>query len=156
MLTSTHGLRAAAVAVASLVALGAMVPLASAEDGAKETSVTVHANAEWQKTGVSVQQPCNVEYISGLWTASPQSGMYNSAGNRSQIAKYKYPLPGAPEGSLIGRIGNAIFIVGTGITTPPGRVGELEFVINDDIQGYYGVGLKDNYGAVTVSVSCQN
>ena len=59
-----------------------------------------------------------------------------------------YLCLGAPEGSLVGRIGQNVFPLGSDSKTPEGMEGELELCINDDIDGRYGAGLKDNTGII--------
>ena len=68
------------------------------------------------------------------------------------LANPGYTYPGGYEGELIGRIGNSMFRVGTqwnGVATCDG---DLEFCINDDLEGRYGAGLSDNLGVVAMEV----
>lgn len=80
--------------------------------------------------------------------------MVDGRGNPVYIAKSGYTLPGASEGALIGRVGSAgtPFLIGDLAQIPAGQQGELQLCINDDLDGRYGVGLKDNQGALTVRV----
>ncbi len=119
---------------------------------------TVQANIKWQKTGVNLtaSQTVNITYLSGLWTANPNDNngqLYNANGNPTFIpAKPGYTMPGQNEGALIGKIGNTVFLVGMGVTTPSGLSGELELCINDDLNGIYGPGFKDNKGSIVVQI----
>ena len=119
---------------------------------------TIQANIKWQKTGVNVSagQPVNITYQSGLWTANPNDNngqLYNAYGNPGFIAaKPGYTMPGQNEGALIGKIGNTVFLVGMGVTSPSNLSGELELCINDDLNGVYGQGFKDNIGSITVLI----
>lgn len=126
-----------------------------ASDLLKRT-VQVQANQAWQGTGVQVNgQSWQLAVCSGgQWTANPATGMVGAAGNPGLIAKPGYTLPGQPEGALIGRIGNsgAPFLVGNQAQLPRGQQGELQLCINDDLDGRYGAGLRDNLGSLAVEV----
>lgn len=126
-----------------------------ASDLLKRT-VQVQANQAWQGTGVQVNgQSWQLAVCTGgQWTANPATGMVGAAGNPGLIAKPGYTLPGQPEGALIGRIGNsgAPFLVGNQAQLPRGQQGELQLCINDDLDGRYGAGLRDNLGSLAVEV----
>lgn len=118
-----------------------------------DVQVTVQANISWQSTGVTVGTGAiTITYLSGEWTANPDTGMVNAAGNPNYQGKDGYALPGANEGALIGSVNGTPFLVGLGATVPQGLTGMLQLVINDDLSGIYGPGLTDNYGTVTVSI----
>jgi len=123
--------------------------------------VTTQADIAWQNTGVvlSAQNRANIQYASGLWTANPQDNggqLYNANGNRTFIpAKPGYTMPGQNEGALIGKVGNTIFLVGMGVTVPAGLAGEIQLCINDDLNGEYGAGLRDNIGSIAVNITVQ-
>lgn len=119
------------------------------------TVFTVNAGLPWQNSGVVVQ-PGNQVYISfsnGLWTANPATGNYDANGDPAFVAKIFYAYPGAAQGELIGRVGTTLFVVGDGNNVPTGLSGPLEFCINDDIYGVYGLGLTDNQGSVTIRIA---
>ncbi|MEO8515357.1 MAG: hypothetical protein ABI426_01365 [Flavobacterium sp.] len=125
------------------------------------TPVTVQADIAWQNTGVVIapSNTVHVNYASGLWTANPNINngqLYNAYGNPTFIAaKSGYTMPGQNEGALIGKVGNAIFLIGMGTTLPQNLSGEIQLCINDDLNGEYGAGLKDNLGSIVVSINVQ-
>ncbi|WP_291287530.1 hypothetical protein [Flavobacterium sp.] len=115
----------------------------------------------WLNTGVRLNEKrvATIKYVDGLWTANPNINngqLYNSAGNPTFIeAKPGYALPGKNEGALVGKVGDTVFLIGLGASTPPGVVGTLELCINDDLKGLYGAGLTDNKGEVNVKISVE-
>ncbi|MGB1450253.1 MAG: FAD-dependent oxidoreductase, partial [Marinirhabdus sp.] len=121
--------------------------------------VTVFADVSWQDTGINI--PVNITttitYISGTWTANPNDNggkLYNANGNPAYInAQPGYTLAGKNVGSLIGKIGETIFLVGMETVIPAGLTGNLELCINDDLNAQYGAGLTDNQGNVMVQVT---
>lgn len=125
------------------------------------TFVTVQSTQPWQSTGVTVAagQPVTITYLDGLWTSNPNDNngqLFDANGNPAYVANQPgYTMLGQNEGSLIGQVGsNPVFYVGDGpTTTPAGQTGLLQLCINDDLQGRYGPGLKDNQGSVTVFIS---
>jgi hypothetical protein len=68
-------------------------------------------------------------------------------------AKPGYTMPNENEGALIGKVGDIVFLIGLGATTPLGFAGKLELCINDDLTGEYGAGLSDNSGSVNVQIT---
>jgi hypothetical protein len=122
---------------------------------AAPVSFTVQGNQSWQNTGVTVgSSTVTITYQGGEWLCSPMGGMVTAAGNPSFIGKPGYALQGAPEGALVGRVGdNGVpFLVGVHATVPVGQSGPLQVVMNDDLGQRYGLGLSDNYGSVVVSI----
>jgi hypothetical protein len=91
-----------------------------------------------------------IKYVSGEWTSNPniESGeLYDANGSIIKATQGGYPLIGANEGALIGRIGNNDpFLVGNEAVTPANQTGQLLLAINDDLKGEYGSGLTDNKG----------
>ena len=122
-----------------------------------KTSFTVQSVPKWQFSGVTVDanERVYIRYTGGTWTANPATGMVGPDGNSRYIAKPGYTLPGAREGALCGKVGNNVFLVGSGATVPAGFTGQLEFCINDDLRGQYGSGFTDNRGAVSVEITEQ-
>lgn len=131
------------------------------------SSFVVQANSAWQNTGISVpeQAGLTIAYEGGVWTADPGTNggrPYDAGGCPNlnvPISQTAYPIPGAPMGALVGRIGatGAPFVVGDGPTTiPAGAGGPLYLCINDDLTGAYGAGLADNSGTVTVYLYAAN
>lgn len=126
---------------------------------------TVNAKVGWQSTGFAVTAGTafSVTKVLGLWTSNPHingGNLFGPAGDAAVIATQPgYPLVGQPEGALVARISNgsgtygAVFLIGAGGTFTPQQTGTLELCINDDLAGLYGSGLKDNIGAVMVSLA---
>ena len=127
-----------------------------------EPGLLVQSNKAWQDTGVAVQSDVTVTtvtYTCGTWTANPNVNggqMYDAAGNPNiQATQTGYPLLGANEGALIGRVGDSgtPFLIGNGPTVvPEGSSGKLLLCINDDLPGLHGAGLTDNKGSICVSI----
>lgn len=113
----------------------------------------------WLDTGIRINTStaATISYVDGKWTANPEDNNgeeYDAAGNPSYInAKPGYTMPNENEGALIGKVGDTVFLIGLGATTPPGLAGKLELCINDDLTGEYGAGLSDNKGAVNVQIT---
>lgn len=122
------------------------------------TPITVQADIAWQNTGVylNANNTAQISYASGMWTANPEDNngqLYNANGNPIFIpAKTGYTMPGQNEGALIGKIGDTVFLVGMGTTTPANLTGEIQLCINDDLNGIYGAGLTDNLGSIEVTI----
>lgn len=125
----------------------------------EDVDYNVSSNLSWQSIGyINHGEKCMITYLSGFWTSNPNINddqMFDANGSPIKATQEGYPLVGAAEGALIGRVGNnPPFLIGDGPTvTPPGQTGLLEVVINDDLEGKYGKGLEDNEGAVTVSAA---
>lgn len=118
-------------------------------------TVVVQGNQSWQNIGVSVGpgQTATIRYKSGSWYVSPGIGYCGPEGSYSYYAKSGYALPGYREGGLVARVGGQAFWVGTQASVPNGRYGAIELVMNDDINSYYGLGIRDNAGALTVEIT---
>lgn len=128
---------------------------------------TVQANQTWKNTGISIPEnsPITITYLNGAWTANPHDNngnLYDANGNPTFIvAKPGYTLPGANEGALIGYVGEnplsnsaSCFLIGDGpYVVSSGTTGTLWLCINDDLNGEYGPGLKDNIGNITVQIT---
>lgn len=116
----------------------------------------VDAKTIWGNTGINIPEgkSIRVSYLSGTWTANPDTGFVNATGNSNYAAKSGYTLPGANEGALCGRVGESgsVFLIGQEVDIPAGSGGKLYLCINDDLTGEYGEGFSDNLGAVTVGV----
>lgn len=117
-------------------------------------TVSVAANQAWQSTGLVVtgNQKTDVSYVSGMWSFNPQLPPCDAAGNPGYRAKPFYTLPGQPEGALIGKLGDTVFLIGRQLTLPSGVAGTLQLCINDDLDARYGAGLKDNSGSLTIRI----
>ncbi len=118
----------------------------------------VDSTLPWQNAGyVNVGKSYRIDYVGGLWTADPKvndGNLYGPDGSSITATQSGYPLVGAAEGALVGRVGdNPPFLVGAGADVPPGQTGHLQLVINDDLDGQYGAGLSDNEGQILVSIT---
>lgn len=117
-------------------------------------TLIVQANEAWQASGLNVtgRQVTRIS-AQGSWTANPATGMVGPAGNPAYPAPARYTLPGVPEAALIGKVGsNMPFLVGADAQAPAGQSGPLQLCINDDLDGVYGAGLRDNIGTLQVSL----
>jgi len=121
------------------------------------STVEVNAGVKWQRTGVysSENEKIVVIYRSGKWSVSPKVRNVDGNGSSSYMAKTGYAMPGKPEGSLIGRIGDKTFYLGNKGETPAGAAGELELCANDDLDGKYGKGFRDNSGSISVELELE-
>jgi hypothetical protein len=147
-----------------LISEGANVSGAVWSDGAvcaatssgicEPVTFNVHANRFWQETGVFLRSGRQVSITArGTWAFNPLQGTTGPSGDRRAIAKPGYPLPGAPEGALIGKVGkSAAFLVGDGATYRARESGELRMVINDDLEERYGTGLRNNAGTLQLTL----
>ena len=116
----------------------------------------VESKKVWPSTGYSVPAGSKivVTWLSGEWSANPAWGiLVNGNGNPGYPnAKPGYALPGAPEGALVGKIGNQAFLIGNTGVVPANLAGMLFLAINDDVNGIYGPGYTDNIGALKVMI----
>jgi hypothetical protein len=117
-------------------------------DHASLNQIRIYAYRDWQSTGVRVHKDdmLTVE-AEGEWTYTPGE-VHGPEGHAIYRAPGFYPLPGAPGGVLIGRIGEEEsdpFYVGRRMRRRTEADGLLYLRIDDDI-------LSDNEGYVTVEV----
>ena len=123
--------------------------------GVINTACNVQAKTKWQDSGITLGRDDTVvvRYTGGTWTANPDTGFVDAAGNSRYIAKPGYTLPGAKEGALCGKVGESgkVFFIGNEAQVPVG-IGNLFLCINDDLDGKYGPGFSDNEGSVTVAI----
>lgn len=115
--------------------------------------ITVKSTLPWQATGVIVGSADSLQIVAlGKWGINNgPSGQCDADGIASLVAKMYYTLPNKPEGALIGRIGdNPPYLAGNSSYAPKGQTGELHLCINDDLDGKYGLGLKDNVGELKI------
>ena len=123
----------------------------------EKVDFNVQSTLGWQSTGyVNEGKSYNIKYTGGLWTSNPgvnNGNLYGPNGSSIIADQPGYPLQGANEGALIGRIGtNDPFLIGESASTPVGQTGQLYLSINDDLHHKYGVGLADNEGALVISI----
>lgn len=112
-------------------------------------AITVPANQPWTDAGISVGRNQRVQFAATgdiMISASASSGPGGSPA--ATVATIRYPVPNAPAGALIGRIGTgAPFLIGTNsqpIQMP--NTGRLLLGINDDH-------VADNSGHFSVTVT---
>jgi len=120
----------------------------------------VQSKQVWPSTNYSVKAGDRivVTWLSGEWSANPAWGiLVNGNGNPSfPSAKTGYAMPGQPEGALVGKVGNSVFLVGNTAVVPANLAGTLYLAINDDVNGIYGAGYTDNIGALKVMIFKEN
>lgn len=120
----------------------------------------VQANQVWPATGYVVNPGDQIViiWITGEWTANPAWGiMVNGTGNPAYAqAPTGYALPGAAQGALVGRVANQPFLIGNRGVVPSNLSGMLYLAINDDVNGIYGAGYKDNTGSLKVMIFKEN
>lgn len=114
--------------------------------------IVVDATKGWQRTGVIIEarKPFEIRYISGEWTHfvdgadpfGPEGSQYTcSASNCCE------PLPGAPSGALIGKVGGETFLISLGGPFAINSSGPLFVRIND-----CDTGLNDNNGKIIIEI----
>lgn len=122
-----------------------------------EIVIDVDARVSWRSTGLTVEPdiPVTIEVIDGQWTVGVEEISYTGGeGGNFACADVAVPstcpepLPQAPIGALLGRIGDTVFLVGDGETFEPSDTGELELGINDNPETFY-----DNDGVLTVRIT---
>jgi hypothetical protein len=112
-------------------------------------AITVSANQQWTDTGVTVVRNMRVQFSGSgdiMLSSAASSGIGGSPA--ATVATVRYPVPNAPAGALIGRIGSGSpFLIGanSGPITMP-ATGRLMLGVNDDH-------VADNSGNYTVTVS---
>lgn len=128
-----------------------------AVENAASTIVQVDGGLSWQVTGVVVEanETLVVEVVDGEWSSQAGVSPYNNGTGTGYICAdflppedCVEPLPEAPQGALIGRIGNHVFEVGSGTTLVAQQEGELALRMNDDDDGLF-----DNEGVLTVDIN---
>jgi hypothetical protein len=116
----------------------------------------IDAKQGWQSTGLTVEKGTKVsfEVTNGQWTS--QKGVVAPMGaegsgivctRQTPASRCVEPLPSAPIGSLIARIGDQIFSVPSTASTIAPASGTLELRINDA-----DAGLSDNDGELEVRI----
>jgi hypothetical protein len=119
----------------------------------------ISSRSLFQETGVELvsNEKAVIEYQSGTWCVSPYTGSCDANGSaRYPCAKEGYALQGAPEGALVGKIGDTVFHVGKKAETPADKAGKLRLCANDDLYARYGSGFADNSGEITVKITVKS
>jgi hypothetical protein len=117
----------------------------------EQEELTVSAAEDWQPTGLHIE-PTNlvtIRHLEGAWTARPaRTGAEEQAGAEGYVGEYRRdaPLPSAPVGALLGRIGSgAPFRIGRYAQFVSTESGVLSLRINDST-------LDDNTGRLRVEI----
>lgn len=134
---------------------GAAKAQAPTTELAERLGYPCHATLGWQQPGATIKAGDVLTLTSqGYWNSNPRMfGDNSGAGETDSPARPGYVMPGQPEGMLIGRIGNYVFPIGDYARLDPSPAsGVLECIINDDLQGIYGNGFKDNRGFVVIDI----
>jgi len=132
------------------------------QPGTQPTSYTYTVSADqsaWQDTGIPLTkgQRGTISYVYGVWSFNTRGGWRYYVGPAGYPYEYSSvlsgkcgsrPLPGAPFGALVARVGGTgpVFLVGMEASFQAGQPGDLLFRINDDCMG-------DDYGRITVNVN---
>jgi hypothetical protein len=143
--------RAAATLAVCLVALaGCGAP----SDPASETTFVCNAQQRWQDTGVylAAGERFRITWASGFWTPAVAHGLWTPAGLVARAAPGS-PMPGAPSGALIGRVGTDSFLIGEDVETVATQSGQLYCAMNDTLTDTYGRPLLENAGQVTMRIT---
>jgi len=114
-------------------------------------TIQVPANQQWTDTGVDVTQGQQVVFeASGQITWDRQAGATATPDGNGTQTRTGLPVPNAPVGALIGRVGNAApFGIGTQTNPlPMPASGRLMLGVNDSV-------LTDNTGAFSVVIKKQ-
>jgi hypothetical protein len=118
-------------------------------------TVAVQARNGWQATGATIdgKHMTTIACQGGNWTIDLAPGGCDGGGYPALVAGPACPLPGAPRGALVGRIGTSKFLVGNVTTVPAGLAGPLELGINNDAMTPDGAGPAGRGGRLLVRVS---
>jgi hypothetical protein len=112
--------------------------------------VEVPADAGWGDTGMVVRagQIVRIAYLAGQVVDGkdiiPDAAGTNYVCGRASCCE---PLPNAPRGSLIGRLGGNVFFIGNGGEIAMPENGRLELRVNDCDAGLY-----DNRGSLQIII----
>jgi len=128
----------------------------SAQIASKDVSgpllVIVYGNDKWRDTGIHVDKGQKVAIsASGMVTWAPVervgSNVVGPDGTRPPYPQdaLGFPMPHAGIGSLVMRIGESRYAVGSRDRIEVRESGTIEFMVNDDVVG-------DNSGSFTISV----
>ncbi len=116
----------------------------------------VDAALPWQDSGIYIKSGTAIDLnvIGGLWTHALGTWDYNRGDGSTYVCadllppeSCVEPIPEAPQGSLIGKIGDHLFAIGRGTKLTAQQSGNLYLRINDGDNG-----LDDNDGTLIVEV----
>jgi hypothetical protein len=125
-------------------------PVATTGQGTQSNSIRVNATQPWTDTGITVNQGDRVSFQASGQVLYGQAAGQTATPDGSQDHRPNAPLPSAPLGALIGKVGNSAAF-GIGSQTQPlvmPAAGRLMIGINDTDFG-------DNSGFFTVVVTKQ-
>ena len=116
------------------------------------TEFACAANRAWQNTGLLLHpgDRLTVQYENGQWTADIRDGLTPPAGNPNTPGRPGDVLPSAPRSSLIGRVGQSVFLIGNGFDGIIPEDGRLYCVINTTITDSDGRPFLPTDGTVTM------
>jgi hypothetical protein len=145
--------RAATLALV-LTVLAALGGCGTSPMPAAESQFVCNAQQRWQDTGIYLAQGerFRITWKDGMWTPSVTQGLVTPAGLVARTPPGS-PMPAAPAGALIGRIGTDTFLIGEDVETVATQSGSLNCAINDTLADTYGRPLLDNYGRVTMRIT---
>jgi hypothetical protein len=135
------------------IAAALCLPLAGcAVETTAPVEFTCNARTAWQNTGLFVHQGDRliVEYEDGQWTADIRNGLAPPDGNPLTPAKTGDVLLSANRSALIGRIDDAVFLVGNAFDGVVPKDGRLFCVINTNITKSDASPFLWTYGWVTM------
>ena len=114
----------------------------------------IFADRGWQDSGIEISSRETLQIVcsSGSWTEQVGVVALHNPEGSSYICGAEHccePMPYERKGSLIGKIGDEVFFVGTGVSFSPVANGTLFFRIND-CDG--STNLSDNSGFMNVKI----
>lgn len=110
---------------------------------------TIPANQQWVDTAITVARGTRLQFVArGDVMISPTASSGPGGSPAVTVPGAPYPMPGAPAGALLGRVGTGTpFLIG--VNTQPiamPNTGRLMLGVNDDTYG-------DNSGAYTIGIT---
>lgn len=149
----TQTLTAATLFVSSIGMNTQGVANQEASYGAKPFIHSVSSKQGWTTTGIEVSagETLCITHHSGLWNGDggrhPRHGPDGPTVD-AYNAPSGYPLPGAMEDSVVGRVGGEVFFVGSNLRKKIKKSGVLYLTIND-------TGYHDNSGSIKMSITIE-
>jgi hypothetical protein len=139
-----------------LTRVAAAAPARAGGGGGQPTvTITVSSRQPWTPTGLTVRQGQTIRLSSGgevVFTSRNHRALVT--GSVDNLRDTKAPMPGVPQGALIGRIGVPNARISTGPVFAIGNLSEL--VVPGSGPLFLGVndsGLDDNQGSFTVAIT---
>ena len=116
--------------------IAALMPLAAcAPAQTRPIEFACNAAQSWQNTGILLHagDRLSVEYENGQWSTDRRAGMSPPAGNPHMPGTEADILPSAPRSSLVGRVGQSVFLIGNSFDGVAPAEGRLYCAINTNI-----------------------